>query len=1590
MLAEVGYEPKPHEVFTAWIELEPGMEEPSPGAFRAFLSQRLPRHAIPGAFVSMAELPTSLNGKLADSLLPRPDRIHRASTVVSLEASTETERQVISVWERVLGTEPIGADDDFFALGGDSLAALEMVVALGDALAIELPEEVVFSHTSPRGLAAAIEAIADQSHLEEASPAVGPVQLPPMTPWEQAFVFEHMNDPDSARQNVGRRYVVEGAVDVGLLVSAIHDTVGRHIPLRKTAAEDRHLLSATEAADVTAGFSPVSEDAFAQIAAELISRPIDLNRGPLLRFAIHPLVGEATGVAIVAHHAVTDASGFDRIWHDIDARYSGTELTSLEAHYDEHERWTADRVTNVDLTWVDAEPERFDNLVLASNEAEPDGYIKIDASFSGDALRTVSGATPMVAVFAGLTASLSAIVDGETLTVGLPISTKAPWASELAGCWLNVVPTHLAIQAGMTHRELIQAASTAVGVSLSKRMAPPSAVNARRRASGLEPTAPQVVFAFSDFDPCALGAFGARHEVLTNSMVRTPLAFFAEVRGNQVSLALEYDGSLVGRAQARVLLESFENAVAAVIAEPTAAAVASFVPLGSLIASSAQVDPNAPAVLCNGERLTYGELSVRADDLAHRLGESGVDLGDKIGVYGPRSARTVAGIVGVLRSGAAYVPLDPDYPSSRLSYICKDAGLKAVVSSGADSARAAELGLPVLVIGDEVVTTHLTNSPLALLPTPGPEDLAYVIYTSGSTGEPKGVGVTHGNITFSTQARSEVYEEDPAAFLMVSSFAFDSSMVGLFWTLTTGGVLVLPTDGYQSDVLHLAEIVESQAVTHLLAVPALYRVLLDEAPASSLRSLETVIVAGEPCPSDLVVDHYSKMGSAALHNEYGPTETTVWSHHYEFGKDFAGSEVPIGTGIPGVKWAAVDAAGMTIGAGEAGELIIGGPGVTAGYIGRPTQSAEVFMDAASFGPLGFSGPLYRTGDLVRLGHDGLLSFVGRVDRQLKVRGFRVEPEQVEAELSAIEGVTDAAVALEGTRLVAWVASLNPGDPEEPGRIRAQLVPRLPEHEVPSVINVVSELPRTVNGKMDRDSLQGTVVPAQTLPDTAEVGRSEDELRVGRIWADVLGMEGIGRHQNFFDLGGDSILNMRIVARMRQAGYEVKPRDVFANPTVAELTATLSAGTIVEAADASAPTVGGVPLLEMQRWFFSQEFANVNHWNQSLWLEVPARMDLDLLETAAQELPKHHEVLRSLFISTENGWTQHVPAESAGVPFSRFSAAQTTTADLEAQIEGGLDIQTGNLMGVGLLVTEDSPTKVFVTIHHLVVDGVSWGPLLDDWTQAFHQLVAGRPVHLGPRSSSQRDWAEALDSWDHHSPWPDVTPVRAERPPTSETIISEFALGIDVAADIEATVVTALARVWATRTTSRRIELVMESHGRDDEIAPEIDLTRSVGWFTSQYPLVIELSDVNNQRSCHSEVAAALDAVSNSGLSYDSGRHHKRLPGLAFNYLGQLDRAIPSGDVFTPTSALRAAVDPINHRPHDVGVVAWHRGGELHLSIDAASRDMSQVELDEFSASLRGAIGGDAMDGSRHPEIVVTGVDSETLGALGSILDDLDL
>ncbi len=553
--------------------------------------------------------------------------------------------------------------------------------------------------------------------------------------------------------------------------------------------------------------------------------------------------------------------------------------------------------------------------------------------------------------------------------------------------------------------------------------------------------------------------------------------------------------------------------------------------------------------------LTYEELNRRANQLAHNLIHRGVGCETAVGVCLERSPDLIVALLGILKAGGAYVPIDPSYPKGRIGYMLEDSGALLVLTQKSLRGNLPETSA-VIVDLDWVEGTFSEYSDLPPSIPEMRDSVAYVIYTSGSTGRPKGVLVHHRNVVYSTLARLNYYHETVSSFLLLSSFAFDSSVAGIFWTLSRGGKLCLPREGLQSDSFELGRLIEREQVTHVLCLPSLYSLLLDQVPIHQLRSLRFAIVAGETCPRDLVIRHYEQCPLCELFNEYGPTEGTVWSSVSHCGCPDESRAVSIGHPIVGMKIYLLDSELKPVPIGMPGEVHITGEGLTRGYHKRPALTAEKFIPNP-FAAIPDSR-LYKTGDVARFRPDGNIEFIGRRDQQVKIRGYRIELGEIQARLVEHPGVQEAVVVSRASRLdegqlVAYVVL---GDFEqEISDVREFLGKQLPAYMVPAQWVQLSALPLTPNGKVDRKALPDPEGAAQVSGQYVAPRTPTEEI-LARIWAEVLGIERVGVHDNFFELGGHSLLGVRLIEHMRQAGLHATVRALLTTPTVASLAVSL--------------------------------------------------------------------------------------------------------------------------------------------------------------------------------------------------------------------------------------------------------------------------------------------------------------------------------------------------------------------------------------------------------------------------------------------------
>ena len=1000
-------------------------------------------------------------------------------------------------------------------------------------------------------------------------------------------------------------------------------------------------------------------------------------------------------------------------------------------------------------------------------------------------------------------------------------------------------------------------------------------------------------------------------------------------------------------------------------------------------------------------RLTYAELDERANRLARHLRALGVGPETRVGVCLERSLDLPVALLAVLKAGAAYLPLDPTLPEDRLRYLVEDAAAPVVVSARRFVERLGEAGQgtaegagPRLVLLDDEAEAAAiaAESPERLLPAALSEHPAYVIYTSGSTGQPKGVAISHRALGNRLRyAMATDFQSDGEAFLQKTTISFDVSVLEIFAPLVSGGRTVLPEPEGHRDPAYLVRLIAARRITQASFPPSTLALLLDSGALDECRDLRLLVTGGETVPADLPGRVHERLPWIDVYNRYGPTEATISVTSWLCRPDAEERSLPIGRPTAGAAVYLLDRQGEPVPVGVPGELHLGGLCLARGYLGRPATTAAAFV------PNPFSAApgerLYATGDLAKWRADGAIEFVGRIDGQIKIRGFRVELGEIEAALHAQPGVREAAVidredAPGQKRLVAYFVAEAGAPADLPQTLRDRLGEALPAYMVPAAFVALARLPLSPTGKIDRKALPAPPAEVATVQGYAPP-RTETEALLAGVWAEVLGLSRVGVHDNYFALGGDSILSIQIVARAAQAGCRIAPRQLFQHQTVAELAAV--AGT-VEAVEAEQGEVAGAaPLSPIQRWFFASGRPDRHWFNQSFLLVVDRSVEPAAVERAVARLLAHHDALRLRFREVESVWTQEL-APAGELPFEivdlsavaegeRRAALEARTAALQAS----LDLEAGPIFRAALFdLGEGEPRRLLLSVHHLAVDGVSWRILLED----LERLLAGRD--LPKKTTSWKAWTERLaasaPTFEKDAALWLARPETAFRLPIEAgggNLVSA-AQSVAVSFDAEETrrlleapaVYRAqvqdllLAALQGALSGDRPLAIELEGHGREEDLLPGIDLTRTVGWFTTLYPVVLDAPAGAGPGERLQAIKERLRAVPSRGVSHGVLRWlgapevRETLaafspPEVSFNYLGQSDASARGAGAAASASVLSFArenpgptLSPRATRSHELAVSAVVAGGSLRVEWIYGSERLPKATVEAWAAAFR--------------------------------------
>lgn len=1073
---------------------------------------------------------------------------------------------------------------------------------------MSLEKSDILSTLSPEQRAAVLNALKLKAMQGKASapvPRASQADPAPLSPSQQSlWVLEQMHGAGAYNELAAFR--IKGLVDVAVLERALLEIAQRHAILRTTfptvGAEAVQRISPTASLDLVRidlrQRSPQQQDSdIAGEAARLHGTRFDLAAGPLLRMVFMACSEHESVLLVAAHHIVLDGWSIGIFRNELTTLYSAfrdgaaSPLPALPLQYADYAIWQRQEAGRHEkqLSYWKQQladvPPVLDLSVAKPRPATPGKqggrhYFALPAELSarlkGAALK--EDVTLFMFLLAGFQILLHRYSQQSVIAVGSATANRNhPDLEGLIGYFLNTLVMRADFSADMSVAQFVRTtAQTAIAAYEHQEVPFQAVVDALQpeRSANHHPLF-QIAFNLQNTPKGGNDQAGLQlvAEQLDLVSAKFDLILWMEETADGLRGYWEYSADLFDVATLERMTGHLATILAAMAETPSArlsalpilsaaerqqilvdwnrsdAAAPPAQGIHRLIEAQALRTPDAPAVAYEGQRLSYGELNKRANTVAHYLRGQGLLAGDLVGLYLDRSPDMIVGLLAVLKAGGAYVPLDPHYPAARSAQVLDDAG-PAMVLTRKRYASALPAGAARVVSIEDARASGLDG---ANHPDTGAEDgdaLAYVIYTSGSTGIPKGVAISHSNLLHSTAARTHVYPHNPASFLLLSSIAFDSSAAGIYWTLTTGGMLVIPAEDRIQDTAYLHDAIEMNAVSHLLAIPGFYAEVLRHAQPAQLRSLTSVIVAGEACPPSIVMAHFDQLPKVSLFNEYGPTEATVWATSYQCGASAEQALVPVGRPIPFTQAYILDPHRRPVPAGVAGELYIGGKGVSRGYLRRDELNANSFVDVAISADR--TERLYRTGDLARWRHDGLIDVLGRTDQQVKLRGYRIELGDIESALLAHPDVAHAMAALAPgaageKRLVAFVTAAAAGQPRIDA-LYAQLAETLPAHAVPSSITLVDELPTLPNGKLDRSRL-----PAAAQPADLPLALTPLEQSIAEVWQQILKVEKVGPEDDFFKIGGDSLLMIRVYNRLREViGFTLPIVEMFKHPTPRQL------------------------------------------------------------------------------------------------------------------------------------------------------------------------------------------------------------------------------------------------------------------------------------------------------------------------------------------------------------------------------------------------------------------------------------------------------
>ena len=1004
-----------------------------------------------------------------------------------------------------------------------------------------------------------------------------------------------------------------------------------------------------------------------------------------------------------------------------------------------------------------------------------------------------------------------------------------------------------------------------------------------------------------------------------------------------------------------------------------------------LFEEQVEKSPDNIAVVYENKELTYRELNEKSNSLARVLREKGVIAGSIVGIMVDRSLEMIIGIMGILKAGGAYLPIDPEYPQERIEYMLGDSKTKILLTQYHLMDNVKFEGIIVNLEDEELYKGSKGN----FEKVNSSKDLAYIIYTSGSTGRPKGSKVMHYNVNRVVKNTNYINITEEDIMLQLSNYAFDGSVFDIYGALLNGAKLILIKKETVTDISKLGYILINRKISIFFITTALFNTLVDN-NIECFRCIRKVLFGGEKISISHARKALEYMGPNKIIHVYGPTESTVFTTYYDIND--INENIPIGSPIANTKIYIIEKNDVLSAIGIPAEICIAGDGLIDGYLNNEELTAEKFRE----NPFVAGERMFSTGDLGRWLPNGNIEFIGRIDNQVKIRGFRIELGEIENQLLKREWIKEAVVVdredKQGNKYLC--AYLVGGKEMTIQELRGYLSKKLPDYMIPAYFMQIEKMPLTLNGKLDRKALPEPDGKINTGVEYA-APKNEIEKKLVKVWTEVLSVEKIGIDDDFFTLGGDSIKAIQVCARLSRYNLKITVSELFANLTIRELS--LNANQENKQINQTA-IEGKVELTAIQRWFFKQEFTNMHHWNQSFMMYSKEGFNEKIINKVFSKIVKHHDALRIVIkeegdkIIQYNKGTEDKLFDLSVMDLSNKESYQVEIEKEAIKIQSSIDLFDGPLVKLGLFKTKDGD-HLLIAIHHLVVDGISWRVLFEDISTGYRQAINKEEIELPSKTHSFKEWSENIINYAKSSKlleeikyWSKIENTKVgeickDYEITNNKVYNSNSIEMKISKENTKNLIKDTKKAYNTEindillaslglaiknwTGENKVLVNLEGHGRE-EIMPNMNITRTVGWFTSAYPVILDCEKSDDIGYYIKLVKDDLRKIPSRGVGYNILKYitpkeyindleFKLKPHISFNYLGQFDNDINQGVFNMSSISTGDSISKESERLYDININGMVVNEELSLNFEYNKDEYDKSTIIEFVKNYKEAL-----------------------------------